>query len=241
MTLRHVLLASLLLSCAHASQPSAPATFAQFADEYFADAFAHAPSRATRVGLHDRDGSLEDLSRSAIEERIATLKREQRQLAAIRRGNLSFDDEIDAQLIDNQIASQLLDLETLRTWENNPMGYVRLPGGAIDGLMKRDFAPAPQRLRSVISRLRQVPRIYAAAKENLKNPPKEFTDLAIRMSRGSVGFFEKAVASWAKTAAQNDAQLLADFEEADKAAATAARGFSAWLQDDLLPRSHGSY
>src|SRR5512140_3342273 len=241
MTLHRVLLASLLLSCAHASQPSAPPTFARFADEYFADAFARAPSRATRVGLHDRDGSLEDLSRPAIEERSATLKREQQQLAAIRRGNLSFDDEIDAQLIDNQIASQLLDLETLRTWENNPMGYARLPGGSIDGLMKRDFAPAPQRLRSVIARLRQVPRVYAAGKENLKNPPKEFTDLAIRMSKGSVGFFEKAVAGWAKSAAQGDAQLLAEFEQADKEAAAAARDFSAWLQNDLLPRSHGNY
>ncbi|HEY5675981.1 MAG TPA: DUF885 domain-containing protein, partial [Myxococcales bacterium] len=186
-------------------------------------------------------GSLEDLSRPAIEERIATLKRQQQELAAIRRGKLSFDDEIDAQLIDNQIASQLLDLEVLRTWENNPMGYVRLPGGAIDGLMKRDFAPAPQRLRSVISRLRQVRRVHAAAKENLKNPPREFTDLAIRMSKGSVGFFENAVAAWARGAAQGDAGLLAEFEQADREAAAAARDFSAWLQDDLLPRSHGSY
>ncbi|HET7787577.1 MAG TPA: DUF885 domain-containing protein [Myxococcales bacterium] len=235
------LLRSLLLSCAHAAKPSAPLTFARFADEYFAEQFARAPSRATRVGLHEHDGALEDLSRSAIEERIAALKREQEQLAGIRRGTLSFDDEIDAQLIDNQIASQLLDLTVLRTWENNPMGYVRLPGGAIDGLMKRDFAPAPQRLRSVISRLRQVRRVHAAAKENLKNPPREFTDLAIRMSKGSVGFFEKAVAGWAKTAAGGDAQLLAEFEQADREAAAAARDFSAWLQDDLLPRSHGSY
>ena len=32
------------------------------------------------------------------------------------------------------------------------MGYAGLPGGAIDGLMKRDFAPAADRLRSVIAR-----------------------------------------------------------------------------------------
>src|SRR5512140_802747 len=93
MTLHRSLIASLALSCAHASQPVAPATFSRFADDYFADAFARAPSRATRVGLHDRDGSLEDLSHSAIEDRIETLKREREQLAAIRRGKLSFDDE----------------------------------------------------------------------------------------------------------------------------------------------------
>src|SRR4051812_24638684 len=86
MTLRRFLIAWLAVSCAHApSQPSAPATFARFADKFSADAFPRAPPRATRVGLHEHDGSLEDLSRPAIEERIATLKREQQQLAAIRR------------------------------------------------------------------------------------------------------------------------------------------------------------
>ena len=33
------------------------------------------------------------------------------------------------------------------------MGYAGLPGDAVDGLMKRDFAPAADRLRSVIARL----------------------------------------------------------------------------------------
>ena len=81
------------------------------------------------------------------------------------------------------------------------MGYAGLPGGAIDGLMKRDFAPAADRLRSVIARERRSRRVYAAARANLKNPPKEFTDLAIRMAKGSVGFFESSVATWAKDAA----------------------------------------
>jgi hypothetical protein len=61
--------------------------FSRFADEHFADAFARAPSRATRVGLHEHDGTLDDLSRGSIEERIATLHREQQQLAAIRRSS----------------------------------------------------------------------------------------------------------------------------------------------------------
>ena len=181
------------------------------------------------------------MSRTGVEARIAELKDQLRQLAEIRRGNLLFDDAIDAQLIDGQIRSALLDLETLRTWEKNPMGYASLPGRAIDGLMKRDFAPAAQRLESVIARLRQVPRIYAAAKANVKDPPKEFTDLAVRMSRGSVGFFEKTVDAWAKEAAGGDAALLARFQEANAAATAAAREFSEWLQKDLLPRSQGSY
>jgi uncharacterized protein (DUF885 family) len=239
---RRLCLAIVVLGCTHTqSQPAQPKDFAAFADAYFAASFARSPTRATRVGIHDYDGKLDDLSRAGVDARIAALKDQQTQLEAIRRGQLSFDDDIDAQLIDAQIRGALLELTELRSWENNPMGYVRLPGGAIDGLMKRDFAPAPERLRSVIARLQQVPRVYAVAKENLKDPPKEFTDLAIRMSRGSVGFFEKAVASWAKQAAAGDAGLLQQFEAADAQASAAARDFTNWLQTDLSPRSHGRY
>src|SRR5260370_39096282 len=181
------------------------------------------------------------MSRAGVEARIAELKDQQRQLAEIRRGNLPFDDSIDAQLIDGQIRSAVLGLETLRTWETNPMGYVSLPGRAIDGLIKRRFAPAPERLQSVIARLGQVPSIYAAAKANVKDPPKEFTDLAIRMSRGSVGFFEKTVDAWAKEAAGGDATLLAQFKEANAAAAAGAAQVSRGLEEKPLPRSPRTY
>ncbi|MCA1825469.1 MAG: DUF885 domain-containing protein [Myxococcales bacterium] len=232
----------LAIGCTHASPP-APATpdFATFVDGYYKMRFARLPSLATRVGLHDGDANLEDLSRAGIETRIAELKDALARLQAIRRGPLSFDEDIDAQLIEYQIRGTLLDQEQIRLWERSPMGYVSLPGGSIDGLMKRDFAPARGRLESVIARLKQVPRIYADAKENVKDPPKEFTDLAVRMSRGSVGFFEKAVTSWAHEAAGGDAELQKQFDEAQSQAAAATRDFAGWLQTDLLPRSHGQY
>jgi uncharacterized protein (DUF885 family) len=237
-----LLVAVAFAACAHAPTQPGQADFGKFADAYFASTFARSPSRATRTGFHEGyDARLEDLSRSAIDAQIVELHAQAEELGRLRRGQLSFDDEIDAQLIDNQIHSTLLDLETLRPWERNPMGYVRLPGGSIDGLMKRDFAPAQERLKSVISRLRQVPKLYAAGKANLVNPPKEFTELAIRLARGSVGFFQDSVATWARKAAGGDAALLAQFEQANQGAAGAARDFSEWLQKDLLPRSTGNY
>jgi len=121
------------------------------------------------------------------------------------------------------------------------MQYAGLPGNAIDSLMKRDFAPAPERLRSAIARLSKVPRIYAAARENLVNPAKELTDVAMRMARGSVGFLQGPVVQWAKESAGGDAALLAQFEQAHAAALASAREFADWLQKDLSPRSRGSY
>ena len=121
------------------------------------------------------------------------------------------------------------------------MPYAGLAGEAIDGLIKCDFESAAERLRSVIVRERAIPAIYSAARENIDDPPKEFTDLAIRMSKGSVGFFEGPVVEWAKTAAGNDRKLFHEFQAANGEVVAALKEFSLWLERDLKPRSKGNY
>ncbi len=233
-------LAPLVLGFAAIALP-AGSDFSRFVDEYFDARYAFRPTEGTAQGFHQYDTKVPDLSRRAIEARIGELKRELARLSSFDRGKLSFDDGIDAELLEAQIRGELLTLETLRSWENNPMQYAVLPGLAVNGLMKRDFAPATQRLRSAIARMKGIPGIYAAARENIKNPPKEFTDLAIRMSRGSVGFFERSVAAWGKEAAGGDADLARQFEMANAAVIAAGREFAAWLEKDLKTRSNGRY
>jgi uncharacterized protein (DUF885 family) len=234
--------ALILVACAHGPRmPPASEAFARFVDDYWDAAFAFNPSRATGIGFHHYDDKLDDLSRERIEQRVGELKQLLTRLAALDRVPFSFDDAIDAEALENDIHAQLLELEVIRSWERNPMLYAALPGSAVDDLMKREFAPGPVRLRSVIARMEQIPRLYAAARANLKAPPKEFTDLALRFSRGSASFFEGSVAQWARGAAGSDATLLARFQQANAAAAAATRSFADWLEKDLLPRSQGKY
>jgi uncharacterized protein (DUF885 family) len=230
----------LLTACAHLSG-SPGAGFARLVDDYFEAKFAFEPSAATASGLHDRDGQLEDRSAARIASRVAELKQFVARFEALDRQSLAFDDAIDAEVLENQARAELLDLETLRIWERNPMGYAGLPGNAIDVIMKRNFAPPAERLRSIVSRLQAVPGLYAAARTNLSAPPKEFTALAVRMARGSIGFFEKSVATWAAQAAGPDAGLRAQFDASNGAAVEATRAFADWLEKDLAPRSNGAY
>jgi len=227
------------------SPPAAPAiddsAFDTFVDEYFAAESAFQPTSATANGFHEYDSKLEDLSRASFESRIEQLKQFHTRLDALRKGSLSDDAAIDAEALDGQIRGQLLDLDTLRLWEQNPMFYTFLPGGAVNVLIKRDFAPAAERLRSVVARLEAIPAVYAAARENVENPPREFTDLAVRMAGGSAGYFEGVLAPWAEQAAAGDAELLGSFETANAAVVEATRDYAAWLKDDLLPRSEGDY
>jgi uncharacterized protein (DUF885 family) len=215
--------------------------FGAFVDDYFAAKLAFDPTSGTELGFHEYDTALEDRSPARLAARAAELKGLRSRLAAIDVASLGFDDAIDRDALSGQIEAELLDLETLRLFQVNPMVYAGLPGRAIDSLMKRNFAPAADRLRLVIGRLRAVPALFVAAQANLGNPPKEFTDLAIRQARGSVGFFEGSVTMWAKEAAGGDAALLAEFETANRAVIAAVGSFAGWLEKDLLPRSTGAY
>jgi uncharacterized protein (DUF885 family) len=223
------------------SPPSVDATFTRFVDEFFEADARYAPTGAVGNGFHAYDAQIEDRSRARIEQRIAELHGFLDRISKLDRGALGFDNAIDAQAIESQIKSELLSLETLRLWERNPMGYAGIPGGAVDALMKRDFAPKRDRLRAMVARLRGVPAIYAAARANVTDPPKELTEGALQMAKGTSGFFSGPVATWARDAAAGDAALFAEFEAANGAAVAASRAFVDWLQRDLLPRSNGSY
>jgi uncharacterized protein (DUF885 family) len=212
----------------------------QFIDDYFKAYFEWNPSAATAVGFHEYDNRIEDYSAASYQKRIAELKDLQRQLAGLP-ANRTPDEAIDLELLDNQIRAELLDIETLATWRHNPMNYVSMPGNTVDNLMKRSFAPKAERLRSVIERLKGVPAMIDAMKQNVENPPHEFTDLAFRIAHGSVGFFKESVADWAKDAAAGDTALLNDFNAANAAAAKSLDDGAAWLEKTLLPESKGTY
>lgn len=236
----------LLASCGGASSNvkggSADQAFTAFVDEYFEADSRFSPTGAVGNGFHAYDAQIENRSRARIEQRVAELNGFLARLAKVDRKALSFDNAIDAQAIESSIKSDLFSLETTKMWAKNPMMYAGLPGGAIDALMKRDFAPAHDRLRSLVARLRGVPAVYAAARANLTDPPaKEFTAVAIVMAKGTSGFLEGSVATWARGAAAGDAALLAEFETANRDAAASAKAFVEWLEHDLAPRSTGSY
>ncbi len=215
---------------------------ASFVDDYFTALFEWSPSYATAAGFHEYDSKIEDYSAQAHGKRIQILTALQVRIEELRRqGNLTTDDAIDAEILDGQIRNELLELETLQTWKRNPMQYAGLPGSAVDVLIKRGFAPAGERLRLVVSRLKGVPALLDAMRANVQNPPRELTDLSIAISNGSIGFFNETVAIWAKEAAGRDTTLLGEFQAANAAAVRSLEEAAKWLETTLLPNSKGVY
>jgi uncharacterized protein (DUF885 family) len=232
---------ALVLVTLAVGEPPAPSGFANFVDDYYAALFTWDPNQASYAGVHDYDDKLSDLSAANHARRSAALAALGGRLKTLRAGKLAADEEIDAATLDHAIRAELLEIDGVRTWTVNPVGYLGKPAEGIDLLMKRSYAPPAQRLKSVIGRLKAAPALLAAMRANVVNPPKEFTDLGVIVAKGSVGFFRGDLPAWAKEAAGKDAKLLAEFEAANKPVIEAFESAAKWLETELLPRSKGSY
>src|SRR5215831_7739427 len=168
--------------------------FAALADQYFDQyVFKFNPTAGTAAGFHQYDNQLEDYSRAAIDKQIATLKDYQKLVAKVDAKQLSPGTRVDHWLLMNDINGRLLALENIRMWEKNPDQYSSSVTNSIFVIMSRTFAPPDQRLKSVIAREKQVPSVFQAARQNLKNPPPICVDVALEQIPGIIGFFQKDV------------------------------------------------
>ncbi|MBC8165955.1 MAG: DUF885 domain-containing protein, partial [Bryobacteraceae bacterium] len=73
------------------------------------------------------------------------------------------------------------------------------------------------------------------------DPPREFTDLSIRIIRGSVPFFRDTMPEWAKTAAGSDTTLIQEFSDANRKVVGALEVIAEHLQQNVIPLSSGKY
>jgi uncharacterized protein (DUF885 family) len=215
--------------------PGDDAKFEAIANDYVEALLKMHPETATELGDHRYDDRLDDYSAAGIARDVQFARDTLAQLAKVKRDKLSVANRIDLRILENALQSQIYSRETLRSWEWNPQTYN--VGGAIYGLVARDFAPAETRLRSVIGRLNAVPDVIAAAKANLKNPPKIHVETAINQNKGTVSLVNHDIAELMKAAPQLEAEAKA----AQKRAADALTEYGTWLHDDLLPRANGDF
>ncbi|MBV8632941.1 MAG: DUF885 domain-containing protein, partial [Burkholderiaceae bacterium] len=111
------------------------------------------------------------------------------------------------------------------------------PSQGIYLLLARDYAPLKRRLEAVRARLLAFPAIVAAAKANLKNPPRVFTETAIAQNKGAIALVQEELDEYMK----QEPAMRARLAPARKMAAAALKDYGHWLEKDLLPRSNGDF
>ncbi len=145
----------------------------------------------------------------------------------------------DLDIVESNIRSQLLTLETIRPWQKNADNYSSTCANAAFVLMERKFAPANDRLRSLIAREKQMPALLAAAHANLLNPPRIFTEIAIEQLPDIISFFQNDVPAAFGDA--DDPALKTEFAQTNTAVVSALDDYLHWLKGDVLVRSNGDF
>ncbi len=216
------------------------AAWDKLADEYFEQVyFKFSPTGGTAAGLHQYDALLEDYSRAGIEENVAALHAFEKRVEAVDAMGLDETRAADRELVLTNIQGALLTEEVIRPWEKNPDVYSGGISNSVYVIMIRKYAPADERLRSVVAREEKMPAVFAAARENLKNPPRIYTEIALEQLPGIISFFQSDVPA-AFTSA-SDPAVKAAFAKSNAAVIKSLQSYAEWLKTDMLPRSNGDF
>ena len=243
MRIRLPALALLLLtaSCSPAAKPAAadPATFAAFVDRYLDDFATRHPSIAGGNGLHQHDDRLDDFSAAAITAEIAALKRDRETLRSFAADKLTPDERVDQKILDGIIDGWLLEQETLQNWKRNPMLYASALSDGVHNLMTMENAPAPVRMRRIISKLASVPAMLGAARANITNPPRIFAERGVGMMRGAAAMLGTDLPL--AFASQQGTALMDSLTTAAAAAQPLITAYADHLEKEVLPKATGDF
>jgi len=211
--------------------------FKVLVDEFLDGYFKAHPVWATYNGEHKYDGLLDDYSQEAILAEQNRLESFLERMGTIDTTKLNDTNRVDFKILENEIRSQLLRYEELKPWEKSPVMYSYLIGGSINSLIIRDFAPWGERLRNVLYRLRQIPRLLEQAKANLGSPAEINTKTAIRQSKGTINLIKNELSKVLDKSLGLKDSLIAESEKA----VAVLEDYQDFLENDLLPRSKGDF
>ena len=170
--------------------------FMAMADDYFDNFyFPTNPTQATTAGIHRYDDQLEDFSRAGVDRHIKALRVYQRHFEAVEKSTLSERVQGDRELLLSSIRSSLLTLQTIRPWQKDPSFYANGITNSAFILMERGFAPVNERLRLVCAREKLMLAALQAARSNLRNPPRIYTQIALEQLPGIVSFYQNDLPS----------------------------------------------
>ena len=223
---------------AEQQENSVDQAFSLIAKSYIDESPSLSPSGATSLGDHRFDQQLDDVSPAARQRQRDFCRKYLDQLKKIDRTRLSRDNQVDYRLLEHSLQGDLWALETLQDWAWNPINYTQLTGGAIYGLMAREFAPIEQRLTSVAARLEQYPRLFQQIRDTLEpsRVPPIHAETAIKQNRGVLSIIDNMVRP--HLASLPDASRDRLVKAIAKTTEEVER-HQKWLEGEVLPKAKG--
>ena len=207
--------------------------------EYLGYLYETYPTSAAADGIHANDDLLEDMSRTSVDAQVRELGGWARRLDGINASTLTKEERLEQRMLADSIRARLFGLEELCHWQRSPLHYAETLAASLAGQVFFDYAPVTERARRVVSKLRQVPRLLDAARENVTDPPGLFVRVGIASLDGVLMFVERDLPRAFREL--DDMHLLGDLADASTSAVDAVRAYSEHLRDTVAPRSRASF
>ncbi|WP_026705558.1 DUF885 domain-containing protein [Flavobacterium soli] len=205
--------------------------------EYFVDElWKLSPEWASSQGFHKYDSVL-IVPNSANDKRVLGFAKVQLDsMGNYNLEQLSDHNKTDYYMMKNLLEGFVFSINELKSSEWDPSGYN--VSGSFAQILNGSYDSLDNRLRNFNIKMNNIPAYYEAAKQNVKNPTREHTDLAIAQNLGGISVFETDL----KTAL--DKSTLSQIEKVEiltksKVAIKAIQDYASWLQklENKTPRS----
>lgn len=232
-----------LAACGEAQKPpaaNADANFDAISKTWLDELASSSPVYGTALGDHRFDGELPDVSNAGRAARMAQVKATQGRIAALDRATLSRDNQVDAAMISESLAFETFQTEKLESWAWDPLVYSGLTGGALYGLMAREFAPVPERLISAAARMEKFSALLAETRKQLvaERVPPIHAQTYSAQNGGAVSIIDSLILTQADTLGPDDKARLAKAAETAKAAIAEHQ---TWIDTTLVPGAKGDF
>jgi uncharacterized protein (DUF885 family) len=216
------------------------ATFYRRAEEWLYRLLELNPVAATQLGDHRWDDRLADNSPEALESQYQEILSALDEFRAMDTTGFGLEARIDHTLVVHIFDSFVRQYEKHQRHRRNPSDYLEEALGGVVLLLMKEFAPLPDRLRSALGRVREVPRVLAEAQQNIvpAEVPRVWAETTLDQARQAPGLFLGLLPAMAAQAAP---ELQAGFAEAGQAAAEAVEGFIGFLENQVLPQAAGDF
>lgn len=203
------------------------ANFDAYKERFVEQLWALYPGWASSIGFHKYDSVLVIPNETQRIKELVFCKEQLDSLKQFDLKALSDNNKTDYHLIENQLKSTQWYTTVFKSYEWNPSDYNVC--GSFAEMLANNYDSLDTRIRNFYLRMKNISAYYETAKQQLKNPTIEHTQLAIDQNLGGASTFDadlKEALNKSHIDAKEKEEVLSRAKEATKAIAD----YADWLK-----------
>ncbi len=218
------------------TKPDADSRFNNYKEKFVENLWELYPGWASSQGYHKYDSVLTVPNEAQRTKELAFCKANSDSLKQFDLNTLSDNNKTDYRMIESQLKSTEWYTTQFRSYEWNPSDY-NVSGGFAE-MLANNYDSLDARLHNFYLRMKNIPAFYETAKQQIKNPTVEHTQLAIDQNLGGISTFDgdlKEALNRSHLSDKEKEEILARAKQSTEA----INGFITFLKDlkNTAPRS----